>query len=245
MADEPSQAVSPNRAVAQVTMAAERADAWQTPKRATYDSIEDALRYDFAQDKEFDCSGLSTVDVARHVARFVSGVWQIHPFGEGNTRTTAVFAIKYLRTMGYEVNNDPYRDHSWYFRNALVRANYEDVMRGVAPAMTYLERFFQNQLCGTHHELRNRYLHLDWPRREGGEATQQVTQQVTPHIKALLTALGDQEMSLKELLASLGIKDRNSFTKNYLSPALAAGLVERTIPDKPTSRLQRYRKARR
>ena len=194
--------------------AAERADAWQTG------------------------IGLQAVD-GLPVSDYLLGTAKEHI--EGNTRTTAVFAIKYLRAMGCEVNNDPYRDHSWYFRNALVRANYEDVSRGIAPTTVYLEHFFQNQLCGTKHELKNRYLHLDWPQREGDE----VAQQVTPQTEALLTALGDKEMSLKELLASLGLKDRNSFTKNYLNPALAAGLIERTIPDKPTSRLQRYRRARR
>jgi fido (protein-threonine AMPylation protein) len=135
-------------------------------------SVEDTLRYDFAQEQGFAYAGLSAVDVAHHIARFVSGVWQIHPFGEGNTRTTAVFAIKYLRTMGNEVNNGPFQDHSWYFRNALVRANYEDVTRGIAPTMTYLERFFQNLLCGTRHELKNRYLHLEWPQQESDQNDQ-------------------------------------------------------------------------
>ena len=209
---------------------------------ASYDSIEDTLRYDFAQEQGFAYAGLSAVDVAHHIARFVSGVWQIHPFGEGNTRTTAVFAIKYLRTMGYEVNNGPFQDHSWYFRNALVRANYEDVTRGIAPTMTYLERFFQNLLCGTRHELKNRYLHLEWPQQESDQ-NDQPTPQVTPQVEALLDALSNKELSAAELMSLLSLKDRKSFRVRYLQPALAAGLIERTIPDKPTSRLQRYRKA--
>ena len=122
-----------------------------------------------------------------------------------------------------------------------MRANYEDVSRGVAPTTIYLERFFQNQLCGTRHELKNRYLHLDWPQRE----TQQVTQQDTDQVRALLAALGDAELSARELMNRLGLSHRPTSRQNYLNPALAAGLIERTIPNKPTSRLQRYRRARR
>ena len=138
----------------------------ETVYYASYDSISDTLRYDFTQERDFNYAGLSGRDAAHHVAQFISGIWQIHPFGEGNTRTTAVFAIKYLRSMGYSVDNKPFKENSWYFRNALVRANYEDVTRGIAPNLVFLERFFENLLCGANHELRNRYLHLDWPQQD-------------------------------------------------------------------------------
>jgi prophage maintenance system killer protein len=221
---------------------------WVLKGRSVYyasaDSIEDTLRYDFVQEREFSYAGLSGPEVVRHVARFISGIWQIHPFGEGNTRTTAVFTIQYLRSMGYELNNEPFGSHSWYFRNALVRANFEDVTRSIAPTTAYLERFLENQLIGTSHELKNRYLHLDWQQRGAAlEAAQQV--QVTQQVGLLLKALGDDELSLKELMARLSLADRNNFMKHYLNPALEAGLIERTIPNKPTSRLQRYRRTSR
>lgn len=210
---------------------------------ASHDSIPDTLRYDFAQERDFSYVGLSSNDIARHMARFVSGIWQIHPFGEGNTRTTAVFTIQYLRSMGYEVNNEPFKNHSWYFRNALVRANYEDVRQGIVPTTVHLERFFENQLCGTRHELKNRYLHLDWPQEDIINILTSVPQ-VTDQVRALLDALGDRELSAMELMNSLGLSHRHTFRQNYLNPALEAGLIERTIPDKPTSRLQKYRKVR-
>lgn len=140
---------------------------------AAYDSIPDTLGYDFGQERAFSYAGLLNTEVVSHIARFVSDIWQIHPFSEGNTRTTAVFAIKYLRAMDYKVDNEPFKNHSWYFRNALVRANYEDVTRGISPEMVYLERFFENLLYGTRYELRNRYLHLDWGTWQ--ETTQETT----------------------------------------------------------------------
>lgn len=152
---------------------------------ATCGTIADTLRYDFEQERAFSYEGLSEAEAVRHFAQFVSSLWQIHPFGEGNTRTTAVFAIKYLRSMGYEVNNEPFKTHSWYFRNALVRANYEDMTRGIASTTRYLELFFENLLCGANNELRNRYLHLDWGAWQAASqetaGTGKETQQVTDH----------------------------------------------------------------
>lgn len=102
-------------------------------------------------------------DVVAHIAKFVSGVWQIHPFGEGNTRTTAVFTIKYLRSIGFDVNNDLFADNSWYFRNALVRANYRNVRKGVEPDMSFLILFFRNLMMGENHELKNRTMVINSP----------------------------------------------------------------------------------
>ena len=95
-----------------------------------------------------------------HLTRFVSGLWQIHAFGEGNTRTTAVFTIQYLRSLGFDVDNEQFARHSWYFRNALVRANYRNVAKGIEHSPVYLERFFRNLLLGEQWDLRNRYLHI-------------------------------------------------------------------------------------
>ena len=91
-------------------------------------------------------------DVVAHIAKFVSSIWQIHPLGEGNTRTTAVFTIKYLRSIGFDVNNDLFADHSWYFRNALVRANYRNVRKDVEPDMSFLVAFFRNLMMGENHD---------------------------------------------------------------------------------------------
>lgn len=103
-------------------------------------------------------------EVVNHIAKFVSGIWQIHLFGEGNTRTTAVFTIKYLRSIGFNVNNDLFADNSWYFRNALVRANYRNVSKGIEPDMSFRISFFQNFVLGENIELKNRYIVIDAPK---------------------------------------------------------------------------------
>ena len=99
----------------------------------------------------------------RHFGKFISGIWQIPPFREGNTRTTAVFAIKYLRAMGFSVSNDLFAEYSWYFRNALVRANYRNYARSIEPEFEHLEKFFRNLLLGETNELKNRYLVIAAP----------------------------------------------------------------------------------
>lgn len=118
------------------------------------------LEYDFSQERAFSYKGLSMQETIAHIARFISRLWQIHVFGEGNTRTTAVFLIKYLRTLGFDATNDTFAANAWYFRNALVRANYNDLKRGVHETPEYLELFLRNLLLGEHNELHNRYLHI-------------------------------------------------------------------------------------
>ena len=122
--------------------------------------IRQTLEYDFRQEKEFDYSGISTADAIRHMAGFISGIWQIHAFGEGNTRTTAVFTIKYLRSFGFDINNDMFEKHSWYFRNALVRANYHNLSKGITATDEYLVSFFRNLILGEHTTLSNREMHV-------------------------------------------------------------------------------------
>jgi fido (protein-threonine AMPylation protein) len=121
-------------------------------------SIRATLDYDFEQEKSFVYSGLSTKQIVEHVTKFVSGLWQIHAFGEGNTRVTAVFIIKYLRTLGFTVTNNMFADHSWFFRNALVMANYNDYMKNIYSTAVYLNRFFGNLLLGESNTLKNREL---------------------------------------------------------------------------------------
>ncbi len=129
---------------------------------AAWDSIRDTMDYDFSTEKQFSYEGLSVDASVRHLAKFASDIWQIHPFCEGNTRATAVFIIKYMKTFGFRVNNDAFEKNSWYFRNALVRANYNDLQNGVHATTKFLEMFFSNLLLETDYELKNRYMHVDY-----------------------------------------------------------------------------------
>ena len=122
--------------------------------------IRQTLDYDFAQERAFSYTGISPADAVKHISGFISGIWQIHAFGEGNTRTTAVFAIKYLRNFGFDIDNDLFEEHSWYFRNALVRANYNDLSKGITATDLYLVRFFRNLLFGEQNLLSNREMHI-------------------------------------------------------------------------------------
>lgn len=126
----------------------------ETVYYASADSIRATLNYDFEQEKFFNYQGISLFQIVRHIADFVSSLWQIHAFGEGNTRTTAVFTIKYLRTFGFDTNNSLFAEHSWYFRNALVRANYNDFKNDIHATKKYLERFFRNLLLNENNVLK-------------------------------------------------------------------------------------------
>ena len=118
------------------------------------------LEYDFSQEKDFSYKGLSMDEIIHHLAVFISRLWQIHIFGEGNTRTTAVFFIKYLRTLGFSATNDIFAENAWYFRNALVRANYTNLRKGIHETTEYLEAFLRNLLLNEKNELHNRNLHI-------------------------------------------------------------------------------------
>ena len=118
------------------------------------------LEYDFSQEKEFSYKGLSMDEIIHHLAVFISRLWQIHIFGEGNTRTTAVFFIKYLRRLGFSATNDIFAENAWYFRNALVRANYTNLQKGIHETTEYLEAFLRNLLLNEKNELHNRNLHI-------------------------------------------------------------------------------------
>ena len=118
------------------------------------------LEYDFSQETDFSYKGLSMDEIIHHLAVFISRLWQIHIFGEGNTRTTAVFFIKYLRTLGFSATNDIFAENAWYFRNALVRANYTNLQKGIHETTEYLEAFLRNLLLNEKNELHNRNLHI-------------------------------------------------------------------------------------
>lgn len=122
--------------------------------------LEATLEYDFSREREFSYKGLTMEEIIHHLAVFISRLWQIHIFGEGNTRTTAVFFIKYLRTLGFTVTNESFADHSWYFRNALVRANYTNLPKGIHETTEYLELFLKNLLLNENYLLSNRDLRI-------------------------------------------------------------------------------------
>jgi len=127
------------------------------------ESLKATLEYDFQQEKAFNYRRLNQQEIIEHIASFISYLWQIHVFGEGNTRTTAIFLIKYLRKLGFkDVSNDLFAEHSWYFRNALVRANYEDLSKGINKTEKYLIRFLLNLLLKENHLLKNREMHVQY-----------------------------------------------------------------------------------
>ncbi len=129
--------------------------------------IKMALDYDFEQERNYSYNNLDTNQIITHLAYFVSRLWQIHAFLEGNTRTTAVFSIKYLRSLGFHVTNEIFANNSWYFRNALVRANYRNIQKKIYPQSEFLERFFRNMLLGETNELKNRFLHINYAKKSG------------------------------------------------------------------------------
>ena len=118
------------------------------------------LEYDFSQEKKVSYKYLSMDEIIHHLAVFISNLWQIHIFGEGNTRTTAVFFIKYLRILGFSATNDIFAENAWYFRNALVRANYTNLQKGIHETTEYLEVFLRNLLLNEKNELHTRNLHI-------------------------------------------------------------------------------------
>ena len=197
---------------------------------AAYQSIIPTLEYDFKTEKEFSYDNLSASDAVKHISEFTSGIWQIHPFGEGNTRTTAVFVIKYLKTFGFEISNDAFENNSWYFRNALVRANYNNVAKGVIATTEFLDRFFENLLLGGNNELKNRYAHIDYDKAaESQSATRQgpKCQNGTLEEVAMLNAIRDNPSATqKDLAVSIGKSERT--VKRLTIAMQEKGLIERT-----------------
>jgi len=142
--------------------------------------IRATLDYDFEQEKKFDYKSVGFQQSIQHLVKFISGVWQIHAFGEGNTRTIAIFTIKYLRKLGFtNINNDLFAQHSWYFRNALVRANYNDWTNNIHATDEYLMMFFGNLLLGEKNELKNRYLRVDWKNATDFQSAKTVEKEIS------------------------------------------------------------------
>ena len=144
--------------------------------------LRETLDYDFRTEQEYSYADRTMSDIISHLARFVSRLWQIHIFCEGNTRTTAVFFIKYLRSMGFNVTNDVFAKNAWYFRNALVRANYRNMNRGVHEDISFLETFLRNLLMDEKNELKNRYMHIRWDETTHLGEKQHIKQHIEQHI---------------------------------------------------------------
>ena len=204
-----------------------------------WEDLHRALDYDIEQERQFIYKGLTTDQLIKHIAHFVSDIWQIHAFGEGNTRTTAVFAILYLRDLGYKVENDMFAQHSWYFRNALVRANYRNAVEGIDYAPEYLERFFRNLLLGEQWDLRNRYLHIhpseEWrvqPNLSPSVKTVEKTvEKTTRTVEKILKILSNTpSITVREMSEILGLSRRG--VEEQIKSLKQKGVIRRIGPDK-------------
>ena len=219
-----------------------------------WEDLRRALDWDIEQEKDFSYKGLSDDEKIEHIAKFVSGIWQIHAFREGNTRTTAIFTIQYLRSLGYEVNNEMFAKHSWYFRNALVRANYRNINKDIEYSPIYLVRFFRNLLLGECWVLKNRYLHInptdEWkvqPRlatpqvphtphqkvdRKGGQKTEKVGRKGGQKTKDSILSLiaSDPFVTTNEMSKRLEI-NRSAISK-HIKKLKENHIIERIGPDK-------------
>ena len=247
---------------------------YDTVRYLNWEDLRRSLEYDIEQERGFSYKGISSDELIAHITRFVSGIWQIHAFGEGNTRTTAVFAILYLRDLGFKVDNDMFAQHSWYFRNALVRANYRNAVEGIDYSPVYLERFFRNLLLGEQWDLRNRYLHIhptnEWSVQRNLSAPEHVqdkhrtttptsTPTSTPssstvtnlntnskiytnnkNVIELVQVIGNDELSIKQMMDLKKLKDRKNFVEYHLEPALKEKFVRRKYPYRPNHPRQKY-----
>lgn len=211
--------------------------------------LKTALDYDFEMERNFKYTGLSTDEIVKHIAFFVSRLWQIHAFGEGNTRTTAVFTIKYLRSMGYKVDNDIFAQNSWYFRNALVRANYKNLKEGIEENPVYLERFFRNLILGENNELKNRYTHIDYDEyikkfgendksseknqsiNDTAKITQKITVKITVNQQKIIDAIKENPFATQEELSNIVGIARLNINKN-MKKLQEQGIIKRIGADK-------------
>lgn len=208
-----------------------------------------ALRYDIQQEKDFNYNGLSTDGIIAHIVDFVTLFWQNHPFREGNTRTTAVFVIKYLRSIGFEVDNDLFANNSWYFRNALVRANYRNPSKGIEPDKSFLVMFFRNLMLGEQNELKNRYMLIGnsdadnthtSTRTSTHTSMMDIAAGLSDNVKRLILSIGSEEKSVKEMMDVVGLKNRPNFLEYSLEPAIVEGLVRMKYPNSPRHPRQKY-----
>ena len=191
------------------------------------------LEYDFSQEKEFSYKNLMMDEIIHHLAMFISRLWQIHVFEEGNTRTTAVFFIKYLRTLGFNVTNDIFAENAWYFRNALVRANYTNLQKNIHETTKYLELFLRNLLLDEKNALRNRTMHIsgyfsekvDIETKKVDIGSLKFNKRTVHHIEILFDEYGfNQLFGRSDVMGLIGLK--SSAVSNLISKLLEAGIIE-------------------
>ena len=173
-----------------------------------YRLLEMTLQYDFDLEKRFDYKGLTIDEIIDHLSVFISNLWQIHPFEEGNTRTTAVFIIKYLRSLGFDITNDTFAKNAWYFRNALVRANYKNLRKNIFENRSFLIKFLRNLLLNENNLLENKELHISYvPLKKDDSREHRIISLIknNPHIKLedIASELGVSLRTVKSLIAAL------------------------------------------
>lgn len=195
------------------------------------DTISETLEYDMGQERNFSYEGKSIDEAISHLTRFCANLWQIHAFGEGNTRSTAVFMIKYLKTLGFKVTNDLFATNSWYFRNALVRANYSNLQEGITETTVFLERFFRNMLLGETTPLRNREMHLDWRSESESQNMDSLSQSADAAVQSANSALPlppkCKYCTLEEIAVLRVIQQNPSATQKIIASEI--GKSERTV----------------
>lgn len=199
---------------------------------ASYTGIRETMDYDFNTEKQFQYNGLTLEEIVKHLAKFTCDIWQIHPFCEGNTRATALFMIKYMNTLGFKVNNDMFKKHSWYFRNALVRANYSNLQEGIYSTNKFLEMFYSNLLMETNYELKNRYLHLDYKQDEIQTAKKDVSngkiclKELPFEEKTIIEVIiTNPKITQKEIASKIGKSERT--VRNKITNLKEKGILER------------------
>ena len=181
-----------------------------------YRELEATLQYDFTVEKQFNYSKLSIDRTIERLAIFVANLWQIHVFPEGNTRTVAVFLIKYLRSLGFDVSNDLFKKNAWYFRNALVRANYTNIPKGIYEDRTFLVKFLRNLLLGENNVLESKLLHISLVKNKN---------KISREEKVVDLMKADPKIKTGEIALELGVSLRT--TKSIIASLGANGIIER------------------
>lgn len=203
----------------------------ETVYYASADTISETLDYDMGQERNYSYDGKSIDEAISHLTRFCANLWQIHAFGEGNTRSTAVFMIKYLKTLGFKVTNDLFATNSWYFRNALVRANYSNLQEGITETTVFLERFFRNMLLGETTPLRNREMHLDWKPEVGSKSANIASESAKGPVQSANFAQGlppkCKNCTLEEIAVLRVIQQDPSAQQKFVAKEI--GKSERTV----------------